>query len=343
LLQSEIFIPSQFAFLSKERFPNIKLVTSDQLIRISTVEYFWRLAKLNQEDHALFWEADRQFQKMVDNYLCPEGWLFAFTPGKEVTITPEILRAHENLLADSVHRILHGIRDNETYDFFATRMNYIGLYFRRSGLDDAAAKMYRAGLRIQPDRFDLRNNYGNLLLAHGQFPQALAQLNVAYNEEPTHPIINENLGLVLLSMGDEAQAVHFLERALFFGPNRWRAHDLLGAAYLKLGRFPKAVHVLQTALTLPDEASAIRTERQQGHIYAKLGEAYIKLGHFVEAAAALQAALTRFEESAARDGTDEQLATMITWARENLRYLEQGLTTRLIPHPLFSSASSPRT
>jgi tetratricopeptide (TPR) repeat protein len=339
LLQSEIFIPSQFAFLSKERFPNIEMVTSDQLIRISTVEYFWRLSKLNQEDHALFWEADRQFQKMFDNYLCPEGWLFAFTPGKEATITPEILRAHEDLLMDSVQRILHGIRDNETYDFFATRMNYIGLYFRRRGLDDEAAKMYRAGLRIQPERFDLRNNYGNLLLAHNQFPQAFEQLNVAYDLQPTEPVINENLGLLMLGVGNATQAVHFLEQALYLNPNSSRAYELLGVAYLQLGHFSRSVHMLQTALTLFDEASATRTKRQLGHIYAQLGEAHIKLGRFAEAAAALQAALTRFEESAGHVGTDEHLATMITWIRENLYYLEQGQINQLIPHPLFSSAT----
>jgi Tfp pilus assembly protein PilF len=336
LLKGDIFFPSKFAFLSKERFPNIKLVTSDQLIRISTVEYFWRLCKLNQKDHALFWEGDREFQKMFDTHLRPEGLLFVFTPEQEVDVTPDMLQAHENLLVDSVQRILHGVRDQESYQFLATRMNYIGLYFRRTGMDDAAAKMYRAGLHLQPERFDLLNNYGSLLLAHRQFPQALEQLNQAYNLKPTDPIINENIGLLLLSVGDETQAVHFLERAHHLDPYLARVHELLGAAYLLLGRFPSAVHILQMALALPPEA-ALQTKHEQGHIYAQLGEAYIKLNRFAEAKAALQAALTRFEESAARASTAEHLMTMITWTRENLRYLEQGQTNQLMPHPIFSS------
>src|SRR5712691_5161433 len=59
LLQSEVFSPFLFAFLSKARFPNITLVTSPEPVQMSPVEYFWRLCKLNQKDHPLFWNADR--------------------------------------------------------------------------------------------------------------------------------------------------------------------------------------------------------------------------------------------------------------------------------------------
>jgi tetratricopeptide (TPR) repeat protein len=142
----------------------------------------------------------------------------------------------------------------------------------------------------------------------------------------------------MLSVGNAAQAVHFLEQALLLKPDSSRAHELLGGAYLALGHFSRSIDMLQTALMLPDDVSTPRTKRQWGHIYAQLGEAHIKLGRFADAKVALQAALTRFEGSTVQ-GTDEILTTMITWARDNLRYLEQGQINQLVPHPLFSSAT----
>jgi tetratricopeptide (TPR) repeat protein len=340
LLQSEVFLPSQFAYPSTKRFPYITLVTSAEPVRMSSGAYFQQLCKLNQQDHPLFWDADSQFQTMFDEYLLPEGLVFAFTPGQKVNLTPQVLQAHRDLLAHSTQRILHGTIDMEGYNFLSGKINQIGLYFAHRRLDAEAVAMYKAGLSINPGSFDLHNNYGAVLLSHGRFPEALEQFNAAYSEEPSHPIVNKNLGVLLLKWGDDRQAAHFFERALFFEPVQWNISALLGETYLRLGRPLDALHVLQSALTLY-ERSAVQNRLAQGDIYAQLGEAYIRLGRFPDATHALQAALTLYEESTTQKGADDSLPTMITWAQKTLYYLEQGLTNSLLPHPLLKQTSSP--
>jgi len=337
LLQSEVFFPSHFTFLSKKRFPNITLVTSAEPVRISPLEYFQQLYQLNQQDHPLFWDADRMFQTMFDESLLPEGLLFAFTPGQKVEMTPQVLRAHHDLLAHSTHRILHETLDIEGYDFLSGKMNLIGLYFERRGLADEAIAMYKAGLSIQPDRFDLHNNYGGVLLTQGRFPAALEQFNAAYSEEPANPIVNKNLGLLWLKWGDDAQAAHFFERASSFGPSQWDTSLLLGETYLRLDRPLAAVHTLQSALALYEQATE-QNSHALGDIYAQLGEAYIRLGRFPEATRALHSALKPYEEATAQQEAEEHRHIIRTWARENLHRLEQGSTASLLPHPLLTPA-----
>ena len=77
--------------------------------------------------------------------------------------------------------------------------------------------MYQTGLRIKPEDYYLRNEYGRWLMSRGQFQQALAQFNAGYNSNPVFPPLNKSLGTLLLSAGDNVQAVHFSERALAFG------------------------------------------------------------------------------------------------------------------------------
>jgi tetratricopeptide (TPR) repeat protein len=341
LLQNEVFFPSQFAFLSKKRFPNITLVTSAEPVSLSPFEYFQQLCELNQQDHPLFWDPDPQFQRVLNEYLLPEGLVFAFTPGQKVTLTPQILQAHQDLLVHSAQRISQGILDTESSDFLSGKISLIGLYFAQRKLDAEATTMYKAGLSIQPASFDLHNNYGAVLLTQGRFPEALEQFNAAYSEGPSDPIVNKNLGLLLLKWGDYAQAAHFFGRTLFFNPAQGDASALLGETYLRLGRSLDALHVLQSALTLYEQ-STVQNRLAQGDIYAQLGEAYIRLGRFPDATRALQAALTLYEESTAQKDTDGYVPTMITWMRETLSYLEQGLTKNLLPHPLLRQAGPPK-
>jgi hypothetical protein len=148
LLQNEVFFPSQFAFLSKKRFPNITLVTSAAPVRISSLEYFQQLCKLNQEDHPFFWDADRGFQRMFAEHLLPQALLFAFTPWQKVDLNPQVLRAHQDLLAHSLQRILHGTPDTGGYDFLSGKLDLIGLYFAHRGLDAEATVMYKVGLNL---------------------------------------------------------------------------------------------------------------------------------------------------------------------------------------------------
>ena len=179
-----------------------------------------------------------------------------------------------------------------------------------------------------------------MLLSQRRYLEALEQFNAAYSEGPDDAILNKNLGLLWLKWGDDDQAARFFKRALFFGPTQWDASTLLGEAYLRLGHPLDAVHALQSTLKLYEQ-STVQNKVVLVSIYAQLGEAYIRLGHFPDAARALQSALTFYGESTTQQVTHDSLRIIITWVQETLHYLEQGLTTRLLPHPLLRKASSP--
>jgi tetratricopeptide (TPR) repeat protein len=253
MLQGEVFFPRHFAFLSPKRFPNIHLLTSPEPVVISTADYFWLLCRLNEKDHPLFWDADEKYQRMLEGYLLPKGLLFELHPSNKVDITQKALLDHWKLLSQAMDHILQGTPDREGSAFLASKINLIGIHFKRENFDTEAARMYQAGLRINPDDQDLHNNYGNLLISQGNLSDALDHLNAAYSEDPINPIINKNLGRLLLRWGDYAQAASFFEHAVVFGGPDGDVYAQLGEAYARLGRLPQAIEALQTALHLLTE------------------------------------------------------------------------------------------
>jgi tetratricopeptide (TPR) repeat protein len=268
MLQGEVFFPRHFAFLSQKRFPNIHLPTSPEPVVISTADYFWLLCKLNEKEHTLFWDADEKYQRMLEGHLLPKGILFELYPSHKVDMTQEVLQDHWELLSKATNHILQGTPDREGPAFLATKMNLIGIHFKRENFDTEAARMYQAGLKINPDDQDLHNNYGNLLISQGQLSDALDHLNAAYSEDPINPIINKNLGRLLLRWGDYVQAVSFFKCAVAFGGPDGDVYAQLGEAYARLGRLPQAIEALQTALHLLTELQTHngQTERLQEKI-----------------------------------------------------------------------------
>jgi len=248
ILQSEVFTPPYFSLFAKNRFPNIRQVTSPTSTVVSTTDYFWLLARLNEPEHPLFWDPDAQFQRGFSENLLPQGLLFAFYPNKTVEVTSDLLRTHWKLLSRSTNRILQGALEDGTTYFLAHKMNLVALHFRRMGLFNESARMYQTALSMRHEDKGTSNNYGALLLAQREFSKALEQFNVVYSQDPINPHLNKNLGAMMLRLGDFAQAAYFLERALAFGAEEGDVYAELGEAYANLGRFPPALHAMQLAL-----------------------------------------------------------------------------------------------
>jgi tetratricopeptide (TPR) repeat protein len=290
ILQGDILFPRHFAVLSPKRFPNIHLITSPEPVAMSTVDYFWLLCKLNEKDHPLFWDADEKYQRiLLEEHLLPRGLLFELSPSNKVEITQAALQDHWKLLSQATDRILQGTPDKEGAAFLASKINLIGIHFKRKGLDVEAARMYQAGLHIMSGDPDLHNNYGNLLISQGHLAAALNHLNAAYSEDPISPIINKNLGRLLLRWGDDAQAAAFFERALVFGGPDGDVYAQLGEAYTQLGHVPKAVDAFQSALHLFTERST--RKGLDAYLQAKIEwvqEQLRRFGAFVDGNGVLQ-------------------------------------------------------
>jgi Tfp pilus assembly protein PilF len=248
ILQGEVFTPQYFTLVSTKRYPNIKQVTSDKIVTVSTTDYFWLLARLNEQDHPLFWDPDPKYQKHFSDYILPQGLLFTLHPGSKRDLTSDILRKHWKLLSYSTNSILRGDLEDSTTFFLAHKLSSIAAHFRKIGALSVSAKMYQAILSMRADDGAIRNNYGALMMGLGELSKALEQFNVAYNQEPVSPIINKNIGMLMLRLGDAVQAVHFLERAVSFGGPDGDAFVKLSEAYTQLGRPSSALHALQSAL-----------------------------------------------------------------------------------------------
>jgi hypothetical protein len=159
LLQGEVFFPQYFAPLSTARLPNIRLTSTAEPMAMSTWDYFWYLSRINQEEHPLFWDPDPDLQKHVAAHLLPQGLLFAFHPDQKMSLTPQALRAHQQLVAHPVQRIVQDDRDGEASRLLARKLQLIGLYFKQRGFVDEAASMYQTGLHLRPNDAQLRSAY----------------------------------------------------------------------------------------------------------------------------------------------------------------------------------------
>lgn len=249
ILQGEVLFPDYYKLISEKRFPNIRHVKSDTPTLISTAEYFWLLARLNASEHPLFWDPAPRHQKHLSEHLLPHGLLFTLHPYDTVTLTPDVMRQHWQLVSRSTNRILQGTLEDSTTFFLAHKLNQVASHLRQIGAVAEATKTYDAIVSMRPADKITRNNYGAMLLSQRQFSKALEQFNIVYAEDPINPILNENIGALLLRLEDPAQAAYFLERAVDFGATTGKVYAQLGEAYAKTGRFVPALQAFQTART----------------------------------------------------------------------------------------------
>ena len=127
----EMLTPQYYAPLSHKRFPNIRLASNPQPVVMSTEDYFWFLSKINHEDHPLFWDPEPDHAVSLGAHLLPQGLLFAFSPFQETAITPQVLRAHRQLVADATTQILTGERRSRRYTNARLKLTFIGRYLKK--------------------------------------------------------------------------------------------------------------------------------------------------------------------------------------------------------------------
>lgn len=256
LLQGDVIAPEYYGYISKDRFPNIRVSNSDEPVVMSTGDYFWLLAQINYDDHPLFWDPDPVHAKSIESNLTPNGLLYRFDPFHKTEITSQLMKNHREILTASINRILQGNQDKEAIDLLAGKTYFFGRYYNRQMQLDEAAKMYRLGLTIHPDDPYLLNTYGNYLISQKQYQQALEKFKSAYLARPIHASANKNLGTLFLRWGKYEKAVYFLKRAISFGPPSPDVHTFLGEAYIRLGQYKNATQALRSALSLYKERAA---------------------------------------------------------------------------------------
>jgi tetratricopeptide (TPR) repeat protein len=120
-----------------------------------------------------------------------------------------------------------------------------------------AERLLYFSLRLQPASAELRELYGQVFYARGDFAAATDQFQLAVESNPDFAAARNNLGVSLLRIGLANQALPHLEAAAALDPTSALALVNLGNAYQATGQNSRAASAYQRAVNLnPDLGAA---------------------------------------------------------------------------------------
>ena len=132
----------------------------------------------------------------------------------------------------------------------------------------------RHNLQKNPEDFEAHYNLAALLMARGEFSEAINHFGQANRVRPNQPAVNNALGAALLAAGRPEDAITPLTAALSARPDYFDAHYNLGNALASLSDFKGALAEFQAAARIrPEDANA----------EANLGSALAETGNLKEA------------------------------------------------------------
>ena len=149
---------------------------------------------------------------------------------------------------------------------FALAYNELAAQYAKVGEESQAVETLKDALRVNPDDFTLRLNYGIALLNRKKFDAAEAELRLAMEKgNGDSPAADYYLGLALMGQQriDEAQSV--FESVVKNGGDRLAlAHKYLGGIYWRNKQYQAAANELEKYLKL--EPKAADAEKIRGTI-----------------------------------------------------------------------------
>lgn len=112
-------------------------------------------------------------------------------------------------------------------------------------------------LALNPNSWEVHDNYGNALSTEGRTSEAIAQYKAALRITQNYPNVFYNFANVLRRTGQVDAAIANYQRAIQIEPNYKEAHNNLGVAFKMKGRLDDAATQYQSALSIdPDYAEA---------------------------------------------------------------------------------------
>lgn len=139
---------------------------------------------------------------------------------------------------------------------FTLAMNELGVQYLKLGQAQNAAEVLGAGVRIAPEDFHLRLNYGVALLNQRKFIEAEEHLRVAVNKNSYAPTAHMYLGITLAVQRKLEEANKELEIAIGSRSSETAlAHRYLGGVYLERRDYKRAAEQLETYLKLHPKAA----------------------------------------------------------------------------------------
>ncbi len=139
---------------------------------------------------------------------------------------------------------------------FISALNELGVQYLKLGQAAKAAEVLSGGVKVAPEEFQLRLNYGVALLNQKKFVEAEEQLRVAVNKNSSAPTAHMYLGIVLAVQRKLDEAIKELELAIGSrSSDVAMAHRYLGGVYLERRQYKLAADQLETYLKLYPKAA----------------------------------------------------------------------------------------
>src|SRR5580704_524160 len=182
--------------------------------------------------------------------------LYGFLPPKEAFLPAE----------DAAKKAL-GMND-DLAEAHAT-LGLVYFYYHWNGL--AAEKEFRRALDSNPNYAMAHSWNGQDLASMDRMPEALAETELAQQDDPLSLIVSSNAGLILGLAGRYEQAIETLNKALEIDPTFSRAHFRLGNVYEEKGMPEKAISEFEAAVRFSGGDSSY--QGALGHAYAVAGNA----------------------------------------------------------------------
>ncbi|MCP4024208.1 MAG: tetratricopeptide repeat protein, partial [Desulfobacteraceae bacterium] len=158
----------------------------------------------------------------------------------------------------------------------------IGCEHYKSGNTDAAEKIFKNILSVDPDNVDANHLLGIIEKDKGHFEHAVKLISKAIRIDPDQAVFYNHLGIVLKEMEKLPDAIQNFKKAINLNPDYCLAFNNLGDAYIASNRFDRAIAALKNAISIkPDYVSP----------YCNLGVAFKAQENFKRAIASLTKAL----------------------------------------------------
>jgi protein O-GlcNAc transferase len=139
----------------------------------------------------------------------------------------------------------------------------------RQQKENAAQRLYRKVLDLQPDHVNALNALSAVYLQRGAAREAMALINTSLARLPQQPVVWSNLGLCRQRLDDFEGALIAYDQALQRAPDFPGALYNRGAVLRQLHRWPEALLDYERALSLqPDYADA---HNNRGNVLTDLG------------------------------------------------------------------------
>ena len=130
--------------------------------------------------------------------------------------------------------------------------NKLALATMSLGALDQAEEAFLKSIDLVPEKAEVRNNYGTMLLHQGRHDEAVEQFEVALRDltyrKPA--LVMNNMGSAYTALGNHEKAIYWLDQSITRAPNLCQARFNRGVALRALGKGPKALDDFETVIQL---------------------------------------------------------------------------------------------